>query len=77
MVQTLCALIRLRNRHSAFQGEFVLQPSRPDELSMRWQNGAAFAELTLRFTACSYELRTSPEAGASWSDCLNAPKPEG
>jgi sucrose phosphorylase len=45
VVQSLLALIRLRNRHPAFGGRFTLLPSAPHTLAMRWQHAEGSAEL--------------------------------
>jgi sucrose phosphorylase len=45
VVQWLLDLIRLRNTHPAFSGEFRLVDSPDDELEMHWLNGAQFARL--------------------------------
>ena len=45
VVARLLALIRLRNQHPAFGGQFSAPPSADDQLVMRWQQGEAFAEL--------------------------------
>jgi sucrose phosphorylase len=49
VVQRLCELIRLRNRHPAFQGRFELLPGAAETLTMRWTNGAATAVLQVDF----------------------------
>jgi sucrose phosphorylase len=51
VVRNLCALLRLRNTHPAFAGEFSLEDSGNAELVMRWRNGADFAELAIDFDA--------------------------
>ena len=45
VVRHLFDLIRLRNTHPAFSGEFSLMDSRDNELEMHWLNGAQFARL--------------------------------
>ena len=45
VVQELCALIRLRNSHPAFNGQFSLMDSSDAELALRWQQGPHSAEL--------------------------------
>jgi sucrose phosphorylase len=50
VVQTLCDLIRLRNTHSAFDGEFQLLASEADALKMRWQLGQKWIQLELSLT---------------------------
>ena len=45
VVQQLLQLIRLRNSHPAFGGQFTLLDSPADVLAMQWQQGAATAVL--------------------------------
>lgn len=52
-------LIRLRNTHPAFAGEFALVPSGDDVVHLRWSRGQEIAELLIRFRDCSYELQYS------------------
>ena len=57
VVRALAALIRFRNRHPAFAGEFSLPPAAPGELAMAWRSGAEHLLLTARAAEASYELR--------------------
>ena len=41
VVQSLAALLRLRNTHAAFGGAFHLHASPPDALAMEWRSGVA------------------------------------
>ncbi|HUQ53438.1 MAG TPA: sucrose phosphorylase [Gammaproteobacteria bacterium] len=63
VVRNLCALIRLRNAHPAFRGEFSSDVSADTELHMRWRNGVERAELRIDFRSRHCELALS-EAGA-------------
>ena len=63
LVQQLLALIKLRNTHPSFGGEFRMIESDPDVLVLRWQYLGQFAELTVRFAAAAYELRYSGADG--------------
>jgi len=45
VVARLLELIRLRNTHPAFGGSFSVIDAADEHLVMRWQQGAAFAEL--------------------------------
>ncbi len=45
VVQRLCQLIRLRNTHPAFDGEFAIDGSEPHVLRLRWTRGAHKATL--------------------------------
>jgi sucrose phosphorylase len=67
VVSRLCELIRLRNRHPAFQGQFSMEQGQHAELLLRWQNGVAFAELHLDFGVGDFRLRASPEDEVSGS----------
>jgi len=51
MVRGLVELIRLRNTHPAFQGEFSLPAGGDSQLNMEWRNGEHFARLAVELTA--------------------------
>jgi sucrose phosphorylase len=72
VVRNLCALIRLRNTHPAFGGEFSSDALDGTELVMRWRNGADFAELRIDFASRRYSL-VMTEAGVARSLDLSAP----
>jgi sucrose phosphorylase len=65
VVADLIALIRLRNRHPAFGGEFQLLPTGDDRLGLRWQKEDDWAELKLTFSNRDYQLRFSAVDGES------------
>jgi sucrose phosphorylase len=56
VVRNLCTLIRLRNTHPAFGGNFSSEAPSGTELVMRWRNGAHFAELSVDFASRGYRL---------------------
>lgn len=56
VVRNLCALIRLRNTHPAFGGEFSSEAPGDTELVLRWRNGAELVELRIDFASRSYQL---------------------
>jgi sucrose phosphorylase len=64
LVQKLCALIKLRNTHPAFNGEFSMADSRDDALTLRWQNGTAWAQLQVNFAQGSGHLEHSQSGAA-------------
>lgn len=49
VVARLCELIRLRNSHPAFTGQFERLPSDDDRLVLQWSSGSHQARLDLRF----------------------------
>lgn len=63
VVRRLIELIRLRNRHPAFCGEFSVLPSGDDELHLRWQQHGEWAALRVNFTTLSHELSCSSGRG--------------
>lgn len=63
VVQRLIALIRLRNNHPAFAGEFTSLPGSPTGLHLRWTQGDAYAELTVDFGTLAHALRYSGDSG--------------
>jgi sucrose phosphorylase len=71
VVRNLCALIRLRNTHPAFGGEFSSDAPGGTELVMRWRNGVECAELRIDFASRGYRL-VMTEAGVARSLDLTA-----
>ena len=57
VVQKLNRLMKLRNTHPAFQGEFRLLDTDEYTLGLRWHNGEDHAELTVDFRTFAYEIR--------------------
>jgi sucrose phosphorylase len=72
VVAKLCELIRLRNAHAAFGGAFSVGESADTELVLRWDNGAAHAELAIDFAADRHRLVVS-DAGVRREIDLAAP----
>lgn len=64
VVQRLKALIRLRNSHPAFAGEWQLEPGSGAELAMRWEHGDHRLHARLDVAARSFVL-TYTEGGAT------------
>jgi len=63
VVQKLLQLIRLRNEHPAFGGEFRLHESAANELQLSWQSGAYWARLRIDFKTLAHEVSFSAEPG--------------
>ncbi|MBS0396803.1 MAG: sucrose phosphorylase, partial [Proteobacteria bacterium] len=63
VVRDLCALIRLRNRHPAFAGEFSYEAAGDSGLVLRWRAGPELAELAVSFAPARFRL-TYTQAGA-------------
>ena len=62
VVQRLIGLIRFRNAHPAFSGDFELRDSRETELHIRRRKNDAAVELLIDFRSRSFQL-TSTLAG--------------
>ena len=60
VVQRLCALIRLRNMHPAFGGDFELLDSAESALHLRWTAGSASAELQVDLVAGRHSVSVQP-----------------
>jgi len=60
VVQSLVELIRFRNRHPAFDGTFSLPETRESEVTLRWDNGDAWAMLEVNFASGSYQISSDP-----------------
>jgi sucrose phosphorylase len=71
VVKNLCALIRLRNTHAAFQGSFSLAETTEAELVMRWQNGRELAELAVEFERDRYHFTVSSDGRSRSIDLLD------
>ena len=65
VVRGLLELIRFRNRHAAFQGEFNLPNCSDRELVMEWRLGAEFARLEVDLAATSSVIVSSTPHGAA------------
>jgi len=63
VVRALTDLIRLRNQHPAFSGEFHLPASGEDELILEWRAGAEFARLEVKLQTLQGSLTYSTPAG--------------
>ena len=51
VVKRLVNLIRFRNQHTAFEGDFTAQAPSPTELVLSWENGAERASLIIDLKA--------------------------
>lgn len=60
VVQSLFDLIRFRNQHPAFDGTFSLPETGESEITLRWDNGDAWAMLKVDFSSGSYSIFNSP-----------------
>jgi sucrose phosphorylase len=56
VVRDLFSLIRLRNAHPAFHGEFAVMDSSDCRLDLRWRNGASTARLWVDFATCEHGI---------------------
>ncbi len=62
VVQKLFGLIRLRNQHPAFQGDFSLTQNGDHGLGMSWQNNGQRLDLTVDFTTPSARITETDNA---------------
>ena len=63
VVRDLIMLIRLRNSHLSFAGEFSLLESSAGTLAMQWTAGTDWARLVVNLVDQSHELRCSDGSG--------------
>ena len=63
VVQDLLALIRLRNSHPAFSGDFTLLNSDAQTLAMQWRSAGASARLTVNLADLHCELFSDDGGG--------------
>lgn len=61
VVQRLVELIRLRNTHPAFNGQFSSAASAPDRLELTWMSGAHSARLAVDLSAKTGSIRFSAD----------------
>ncbi len=59
VVQQLANLMRFRNQHPAFNGDFVVADAPTHQLQVRWQKQEEFADLVLDFEQLSFVLSFS------------------
>jgi sucrose phosphorylase len=59
VVQSLLALLQIRNTHPAFQGTFDLLDSAVDRIALVWADGEAFARLDVDVTAMCASITCS------------------
>jgi sucrose phosphorylase len=72
VVQDLFSLIRLRNEHPAFGGNFSVTDGEPQVLELAWERGADFARLRIDMRTADYRLEYSSARG---SDSLRFQSP--
>jgi sucrose phosphorylase len=77
VVQSLLALLRLRNTHPAFDGVFDLAPSPADSMVMQWRKGGEWARLDVDLTQMhAWVICSTPNAGADgtavWQSVVGA-----
>jgi len=63
VVQSLVSLLKMRNSHPAFGGEFHLEAADATRLVLAWQNGAASARLDVDFAEMQAAVTCSVEIG--------------
>ena len=75
VVQSLLALLRLRNTHPAFAGTFEASATEPDRLSLTWTHGNDVARLDVDLAAMTASIRSSETGGGNaeaWRTLLEA-----
>ena len=75
VVQSLLALLRLRNTHPAFAGTFEASATAPDRLSLTWTHGNDVARLDVDLAAMTASIRSSETGGGNaeaWRTLLEA-----
>ncbi len=60
-VERLIKLIRFRNQHEAFNGEFSIAERNEASFKLRWENKDQFCELTIDLQLCYSEITYSDE----------------
>jgi sucrose phosphorylase len=75
VIHHLTRLIRLRNGHPAFHGEFSLPDAPTGELVMAWRAGHAHAELRARLRDSTYRVEFTTADGGTRTITSPAPTP--
>jgi sucrose phosphorylase len=65
VVQSLLALLRLRNTHPAFAGAFRVLPTTPDQLALTWTRGDAAVRLDVDLVAMTAFITGSGPNGTA------------
>lgn len=65
IVQRLLELIRFRNAHPAFQGEFHMESTPPEMIAIAWRSGSDWARLEVNLAAPSAVITCSSSEGVS------------
>jgi sucrose phosphorylase len=73
VVQQLIALIRLRNSHPAFNGNFECLSCAVHELRLRWSQADASIELTVNLQTLEHHISTSGAGVATPAPALTEP----
>ena len=68
VVQSLLALLQIRNTHPAFQGAFETLDSAVDRIALVWTHGDAFARLDVNFTAMCASITCTSRGAQSKGD---------
>ena len=66
VVRDLFSLIRFRNRHPAFAGQFTVAASSDDELHLAWRNGPHAASLRVQLAEPAFQVSYTGEDGMEW-----------
>jgi len=68
VVQSLLALLQIRNTHPAFQGTFAALESTDDTIALVWTKGDAFARLDVDVTGMGASITCSSRGAQSKGD---------
>jgi hypothetical protein len=74
VVKGLFELIRFRNQHPAFDGEFQIEPSESSRILFRWTNGDAWAKLDVNLETMSANNTCTQDGGTT---CRSVTDPQG
>lgn len=61
VVQKLIKLIKFRNSHPAFNGNFTLEPSNSESLKLSWKNEGNWNKLDINYTNMSFQISYNEE----------------
>lgn len=66
VVQKMNRLMKFRNSHPAFEGEFKLLNTDEHSLGIRWEKGEEYAELSADFSDFDWKIRYSDQGKEKW-----------
>ena len=71
VVQKLIKLIKFRNSHASFNGDFALETTNSDSLILKWQKGDEWSKLAVDYTNLTFDISYSTKDHIEFLDLDN------